>query len=104
MRRRFVHAARATRQTDSAPLATERDQCVLLAGVAGEPYEPVGKDAALKIGIEFVIDDGPKLILLATSRESYGYISALITRARMRAAKGSYRLIRKRISITTWLC
>ena len=27
-----------------------------------------------------------KLVLLATNRESYGHISALITRARMRAA------------------
>ena len=38
------------------------------------------------------IEDGPKLVLLATNRESYGHISALITRGRMRAEKGSYRL------------
>ena len=46
----------------------------------------------LIIGTAVQIEDGPKLVLLATNRESYGHISALITRAGMRADKGSYRL------------
>ena len=44
----------------------------------------------LIIGTEVQIEDGPKLVLLATNRESYGHIAALITRARRRAVKGSY--------------
>ncbi len=46
----------------------------------------------LIIGTEVPIVDGPKLVLLAINRESYGHISALITRARGRAVKGSYTL------------
>ncbi|RPH40802.1 MAG: error-prone DNA polymerase [Burkholderiales bacterium] len=34
-----------------------------------------------------------RLVLLAQDREGYGNLSALITRARMRAAKGHYRLL-----------
>ena len=50
------------------------------------------KQAGLKliIGTEVQVEDGPRLVLLATNRESYGHIAALITRARMRAVKGSY--------------
>jgi error-prone DNA polymerase len=67
------------------------DECSL-AGVVRAHV--AAKKAGLKliIGSEVKIDDGPKLVLLATHRESYGHISALITRARMRAEKGSYRL------------
>lgn len=36
-----------------------------------------------------------RLVLLAQSREGYGNLSALITQARMRADKGSYRLLRE---------
>ena len=46
----------------------------------------------LIIGTELQVEDGPKLVLLATNRESYGHIAALITRARGRAAKGRYRV------------
>ena len=35
-----------------------------------------------------------KLVLLATNRDSYGHLCALITRGRMPAEKGSYRLAR----------
>jgi error-prone DNA polymerase len=48
----------------------------------------------LIIGAELRFDDGLKLVLLATDRESYGRLSALITHARMRAPKGSYHLAR----------
>ena len=53
-----------------------------LAGVVRAHVAAKQHGLKLIIGTEVVIDDGPKLILLATSRESYGYISALITRAR----------------------
>lgn len=46
----------------------------------------------LIVGTEIQVEDGPKLLLLATNRESYGHISALITRARTRAVNGSYRV------------
>jgi error-prone DNA polymerase len=46
----------------------------------------------LIVGSELHFDDGLKLVLLATDREGYGHLCTLITRGRMRAAKGSYRL------------
>jgi error-prone DNA polymerase len=48
----------------------------------------------LVVGSEFRFDDGLKLVLLAADREGYGHLCTLITRGRMRAAKGSYRLAR----------
>jgi error-prone DNA polymerase len=48
----------------------------------------------LIVGSEFRFDDGLKLVLLAADREGYGHLCTLITRGRMRAAKGSYRLER----------
>ena len=67
------------------------DECSLAGGVRA--YEAT-RDCGLKliIGTEIQIEDGPKLVLLATNRESYGHIAALITRARRRADKGRYRL------------
>ena len=67
------------------------DECSL-AGVVRAHVAAKQRGFKLIIGTELRIDDGPKLVLLATDRESYGHISALITRARMRAEKGSYRL------------
>ena len=48
----------------------------------------------LIIGTEITLEDGLKLVLLATDRKSYGHLCALITRGRMQAKKGSYRLTR----------
>jgi error-prone DNA polymerase len=48
----------------------------------------------LIIGTEVRIAEGPRLVLLATDRSSYGSMCALITRARMRAPKGEYRVER----------
>lgn len=48
----------------------------------------------LIIGTEIQVDGGPRLVLLATDRASYGAMCALITRARMRAPKGEYRVER----------
>ncbi|MGB7301260.1 MAG: error-prone DNA polymerase [Burkholderiaceae bacterium] len=39
-------------------------------------------------------EHNPRLVMLATNRNGYGNLSELITRARMRAPKGSYRLQR----------
>ena len=69
------------------------DECTL-AGVV-RAHEAAGNcGLKLIIGTEIRLDDGLKLVLLATDRESYGHLSALLTRGRMRAAKGSYRLTR----------
>jgi error-prone DNA polymerase len=46
----------------------------------------------LIVGTEVTIEHGPKLVILATDRASYGTLCALITRARMRTPKGTYRL------------
>ncbi|MES2561313.1 MAG: error-prone DNA polymerase, partial [Pseudomonadota bacterium] len=46
----------------------------------------------LIIGTEIKLESGPRLVLLATDRASYGRLCALITRGRMRAVKGAYRL------------
>jgi error-prone DNA polymerase len=54
------------------------------------------KEAGFKliVGTEVRLDDGMKLVLLATDRRSYGAISALITAGRRRAKKGAYALSR----------
>ena len=48
----------------------------------------------LIIGTEITLEDGLKLVVLATDRASYGRLCALITLGRMQAAKGAYRLAR----------
>ena len=67
------------------------DECSL-AGVVRAHVAAKKHGLKLIIGTELQIDGGPKLVLLATHRESYGHISALITRARARAQKGRYQL------------
>src|SRR5882672_4845342 len=52
----------------------------------------------LVIGSEIRLEDGPRLVLLATDRESYGHLSGLITRGRRRSRKGSYSLGREDIA------
>ncbi len=69
------------------------DECSL-AGVVRAHVEAKKNGLPLIIGSEFRLDDGLRLLLLATSREGYGNLSALITRGRRSAAKGSYRLTR----------
>ncbi|MEE8215157.1 MAG: error-prone DNA polymerase, partial [Acidiferrobacterales bacterium] len=46
----------------------------------------------LIIGTELALADGPRVVLLATSREGYGNLSELITRCRCKAAKGQYHI------------
>jgi error-prone DNA polymerase len=69
------------------------DECSL-AGVVRAHVEAKNAKFPLIIGSEFRLDDGLRLVLLATDRESYGRLSALITRGRRSAEKGSYRLTR----------
>jgi error-prone DNA polymerase len=69
------------------------DECSLSGVVRAHT---TAKDCGLKlaIGTEVKPVDGPRLVFLATNREGCGKLSAPITRARRRAAKGAYRLER----------
>src|SRR5258708_1234792 len=69
------------------------DECSL-AGVVRAHVEAKNLRFPLIIGSEFRLDDGLRFVLLATDREGYGNLSALVTRGRRNAAKGSYRLTR----------
>ncbi len=52
------------------------------------------KEHALKllIGTELQLENGPRMLLLATSRNGYGALSELISRGRRAAEKGAYHL------------
>jgi error-prone DNA polymerase len=67
------------------------DECSL-AGVVRAHLAARKHNIKLIIGSEFVLEEGLKIVLLATDRTSYGNLSALITLARRQADKGSYRL------------
>ncbi len=75
------------------------DECSL-AGIvqawqAQQALIKAGREAPqLIIGSEFRLACGLRLVLLACNREGYGNLSALITLARRRSEKGSYRLLR----------
>ncbi|WFP51669.1 error-prone DNA polymerase [Methylomonas sp. EFPC3] len=69
------------------------DECSL-AGVVRAHLAALKHNIQLIVGSEFRLDDGLKLLLLATDRDSYGNLSALITLARRQADKGRYRLSR----------
>jgi error-prone DNA polymerase len=82
-------AARAAKLGYSALAVT--DECSL-AGVVRAHVAAKEHGLKLIVGTEFRLADGPKLVLLATDREAYGNLSQLITAARRRSRKGSYRL------------
>ena len=82
-------AARAAKLGYSALAVT--DECSL-AGVVRAHVAAKEQGLKLIVGAEFRLADGPKLVLLATDREAYGNLSQLITTARRRSRKGSYRL------------
>ena len=67
------------------------DECSL-AGVVRAHSAARACGLKLIIGSEFNLSDGPRLVVLATDRESYGNLSELITRARRAATKGSYQI------------
>ncbi len=77
------------------------DECSL-AGVVRAHVEAKKQGLHLVIGSQFQLtnEDGGTafaLIVLAQNREGYGNLSELITLARTRAAKGSYRLTPARL-------
>ncbi len=69
------------------------DECSVAGAVRAHV---AAKQSGLKliIGTEIRLDDGLKLVLLATSRRGYGSLCTLITRGRMRSTKGHYQLAR----------
>jgi len=72
------------------------DECSL-AGVVRAYREIHSHQLPLQliVGSEITLEDGPRLVLLATGRQGYGALSRLITRGRRAAEKGSYRLCRE---------
>src|SRR6056297_3633147 len=54
-----------------------------------------GHDIGFMVGSELRLEDGPRLVLLATDRAAYGRLCTLISRGRRAAAKGGYRLVRE---------
>ena len=68
------------------------DECTL-AGIvrAWEASKKTG--IKLIVGSEVQVEKGPKLVLLAENLVGYQALCGLITRARRRAAKGTYRLL-----------
>ncbi len=72
------------------------DECSL-SGVVRAHLEAKRRGLALIIGSEFRLQDGLRLVLLATDRRSYGRLAALITLARRQAKKGEYHLDRKQL-------
>ncbi|MEN8803680.1 MAG: error-prone DNA polymerase [Thiogranum sp.] len=69
------------------------DECSL-AGIVRAHLAAKKVGLPLILGSEFRLDHALHLVLLATSRASYGNLSALISLARRRAPKGEYRLQR----------
>src|SRR5712664_2486015 len=67
------------------------DECSL-AGIVRAHVAAKDVGLPLVIGSEIRLQDGPRLVLLATDREGYGNLSELITRGRRRTKKGSYSL------------
>ncbi len=67
------------------------DECSL-AGVVRAHVAAKEAGLPLVLGSEIQLEDGPRLVLLATDREGYGNLSELITKGRRRSKKGSYSL------------
>jgi error-prone DNA polymerase len=71
------------------------DECSV-SGIVRAHLEAKSCGLKLIVGSEFQLGErpnaGPKIVLLATSRKSYGALSALITLARRRSSKGGYQL------------
>ena len=69
------------------------DECSV-AGVVRAHVAARERGFRLIVGSEIALADGPRLVLLATSREGYGALCRLITRGRRAAPKGGYCLTR----------
>lgn len=68
------------------------DECTL-AGIVRAWDASKKTGVKLIVGSEVQIEKGPKLVLLAENLTGYQALCSLITRARRRAAKGTYRLL-----------
>jgi error-prone DNA polymerase len=79
------------------------DECSL-AGIvrAHLAAKPLG--LKLVVGSEFVLDEGTKLVLLATDRTTYGDLCQLVTRGRRAATKGTYKLTRDDVAALAPRC
>ncbi len=67
------------------------DECSL-AGIVRAHVAAKELKFKLIVGSEFRFEEGLRMVLLATDRTGYGNLSALITRGRRNALKGSYSL------------
>ncbi len=70
------------------------DECSLAGAVRAHMAAKEHPELKLILGTEIRLQEGLKLVLLATDRRSYGAISSLITLGRRRSKKGSYSLSR----------
>ncbi|MGB5621650.1 MAG: PHP domain-containing protein, partial [Gammaproteobacteria bacterium] len=70
------------------------DECSV-AGVVRAWQAARESELELIVGSEFRLEDGLRLVLLATDRQGYGQLCRLITCGRGQAPKGSYRLSRE---------
>ena len=70
------------------------DECTL-AGIVRAWQASEKHDVRLIVGAEFQVAQGPKLVLLVEELQGYQQLCRLITLARRRADKGSYRLLRE---------
>lgn len=69
------------------------DECSM-AGVVRAHSEAKKTGLHLLIGSEFILEDGLRLVCLAMNRNGYGNLCELITLARQRTEKGTYRISR----------
>ncbi|HEY9513709.1 MAG TPA: PHP domain-containing protein, partial [Rhodanobacter sp.] len=67
------------------------DECSL-AGIVRALEASRATGLKLIVGAEFQLHDGPKLVLLCTTKAGYTALCGLITRGRRASRKGSYRL------------
>ena len=70
------------------------DECSV-AGVVRAHTAAQAENIKLLIGSEFKLEEGTRFVLIAKNRCGYGYICDLISAARRRAPKGTYRLNQK---------
>ncbi|MDF3936191.1 error-prone DNA polymerase [Pseudomonas citronellolis] len=70
------------------------DECSL-AGIVRAWQAAQEFKVALIVGSEVQVEHGPKLVLLAENLRGYQHLCRLLTHARRRADKGSYRLLRE---------
>ena len=70
------------------------DECSLAGVVRAHVAARAVPGLVLVVGTEVRLQDGPRLVLLATDRGAYGRLSRLVTHARRAARKGDYCLLR----------